>query len=79
MVRNIGDLFVKCKRQVTKGHMYHLLVVSDYYVTHRQRAVSFVKCPPKVPNWVTDPFKGPFHKPTNHAVGVKEQNIKGLA
>ena len=32
MLGNIGDLFVKCMRQVTKGHLYHLLGVSDYYV-----------------------------------------------
>ena len=28
----IGDLFVKYMRQVTKGHLYHLLGVSDYYI-----------------------------------------------
>ena len=38
MLGNIGDLFVKCMRQVTKGHLYHLLGVSDYYVMYRQRA-----------------------------------------
>ena len=32
MLGNIGDLFEKCMRQVTKGHLYHLLGVSDYYV-----------------------------------------------
>ena len=32
MLGNIGDLFVKCMRLVTKGHLYHLLGVSDYYV-----------------------------------------------
>ena len=31
MLENIGDLFVKCMQQVTKGHLYHLLGVSDYY------------------------------------------------
>ena len=35
---NIGNLFVICMRQVTKGHLYHLLGVSDYYVMYRQRA-----------------------------------------
>ena len=35
MLGNIGDLFVKCMRQVTKGHLYHLLGVSDYYVMYR--------------------------------------------
>ena len=37
---NIGDLFVKCMRQVTKGHLYHLLGISDYYVMYRQKAKS---------------------------------------
>ena len=40
MLGNIGDLFVKCMRQVTKGHLYHLLGVSDYYVMYRHRAQS---------------------------------------
>ena len=38
MLGNIGDLMVKCMRHVTKGHMYHLFGVSDYYVVYRQRA-----------------------------------------
>ena len=38
MLGNIGDLFVKCMQQVTKGHLYHLLGVSDYYVMYRHRA-----------------------------------------
>ena len=29
---NIGNLFVKHMREVTKDHLYHLLGVSDYYV-----------------------------------------------
>ena len=37
MLGNIGNLFVKCMRQVTKGHLYHLLGVLDYYVMYRQR------------------------------------------
>ena len=37
---NIGNLFVICMQQVTKGHLYHLLGVSDYYVMYRQRAKS---------------------------------------
>ena len=36
MLGNIGDPLVKCMRQVTKGHLYHLLGVSDYYVMYRQ-------------------------------------------
>ena len=32
MLGKIGDLFVKCMRQVTKGHLYLLLGVSDYYI-----------------------------------------------
>ena len=39
-VQNFSDLFVKCLQQVTKGHLYHLIVVSDYYVMYRQRAQS---------------------------------------
>ena len=38
MLGNISDHFVKCMRQVTKGHLYHLLGVSDYYVMYRHRA-----------------------------------------
>ena len=38
MLGIIGNLFVKCMEQVTKGHWYHLLGVSDYYVMYRQRA-----------------------------------------
>ena len=41
MLGNIGDLFVKCIRQVTKGYFYHLLGVSDYYIMYRQRASQF--------------------------------------
>ena len=37
---NIGNLFVICMGQVTKGYLYHLLGVSDYYVMYRQRATS---------------------------------------
>ena len=40
MLGNIGDLFVKCMRQVTKGHLYHLLGISDYYVVDRARVNS---------------------------------------
>ena len=44
---NIVNLFVKCLQQVTKGHLYHLLGVSDYYVMYRQRTKSVL----------TDPFR----------------------
>ena len=45
MLGNIGDLFVKCMRQVTKTILYHLLGVLDYYVMDRQGGkVCFVKC-----------------------------------
>ena len=37
MLGNIGDLFVKYMRQVTKGHLYHPLGVLDYYVMNRHR------------------------------------------
>ena len=40
MLGNIGNLFVICVQQVTNGHVYHLLGVSDYYVLYRQRAQS---------------------------------------
>ena len=42
MLGNIGDLFVKCMRQVSKGHLYHLLGISDCYVMYRQRAKSLI-------------------------------------
>ena len=38
MLGNIGDLFVKCMRQVTKCHLYYLLGLSDYYVMHTEDA-----------------------------------------
>ena len=40
MLRNIGDLFVKCMGQVTKGYLYQRLGVSYYYVIYRERAKS---------------------------------------
>ena len=40
MLGNIGNLFVKCMQQVTKGHLHHLLGESDYYVMYRQLAQS---------------------------------------
>ena len=40
MPGNIGELFVKCMRQVIKGHLYNLSEISDYYVIYRQRAQS---------------------------------------
>ena len=36
MLGNIGSLFVKYMQQVTKGHSYHPLGVSDYYVMYGQ-------------------------------------------
>ena len=51
MLGNIGDLFEKCMRQVTKDHLYHLLGVSDYYVMYRQRTESVLL------SWVTDPLR----------------------
>ena len=42
MLGNIGDLFVKCMRQVTKSNLYHLLRVTDYYVMYRQRPQSIL-------------------------------------
>ena len=55
MLEDIGNLFVKCMRQVTKSHLCHLLGLSDYYVRYRQRA--FCERSAKVTNWVTDPFR----------------------
>ena len=40
MLGNIGYLFVKYMRQVTKGHFYRLLGGADYYAMYRQRAQS---------------------------------------
>ena len=57
MLGNIGDLFVKCMQQVTTGHLYHLLGVSDYYVMYKHRAQSVFEMPAKVINLVTDPFR----------------------
>ena len=34
MLGNIGNLFMKCMQQVTKGHWYHRLGVSDHYVMY---------------------------------------------
>ena len=42
MVGNFGNLFVKYMQQVTKGHLYHLLGVSDYNVMYRQRTQSIL-------------------------------------
>ena len=39
MLKNIGDLFVICMLQVTKGHLYHLLGVSDLMYRQRARSV----------------------------------------
>ena len=55
MLGNFGNLFVNCMRQVTKGHLYHLLGVSDYYAAYRHRAKSgFCETSVKITNWVTD-------------------------
>ena len=57
MLGNIGDLFVKCLRQVTKDHLYHLLGVSDYYVMYRQFCETFCETLAKITDWVTDPHR----------------------
>ena len=57
MVGNIGDLFVKCMRQVTKDHLYHVLGVSDNYVCIGRGQSLFCETAAKVTNWVTDPFR----------------------
>ena len=56
MLGNIGYLFVKCMQQVAKGHLYHLLGVSDYYVMIDREPSKFCETSAKVTNWVTDPF-----------------------
>ena len=56
MLGNIGDLFVNCMRQVTKGHLYHLLGVLDNYVMYCIGSL-FCEMSAKVTNWVTDPFR----------------------
>ena len=56
MLGNIGDLFVKCMRQVVKGHSYQLLEVSDYYVMYSQTAQSFLS--PKATNGYLIPLDG---------------------
>ena len=57
MLGNIGDLFVICMWQVTEGHLYHLLWVSDYYVMYKQRARS-VLCNVSKGHWVTELLDG---------------------
>ena len=55
---NIGNLFVICMQQVTKGHLYHLFGVSDYYVMYIGRGQSlFCETSVKVTKWVIDPFR----------------------
>ena len=53
MLGYIGNLFVKCKQQVTKSHLYHLLRVLDYIVMYRQ----FCEASANVINSVNDPFR----------------------
>ena len=33
MLENIGNLFVKCMRHITKGYLSPLLGISDYQIT----------------------------------------------
>ena len=54
---NIGNLFVICMRQVTIGHLYHLLGVSNYYVMIGRGQSKFCETSAKVTSWVTDPFR----------------------
>ena len=55
MLGNIGDLFMKCMRQVTKDHLYYLLGVSDYYVMYRHS--QFGETSAKITDWVTDDLR----------------------
>ena len=50
-------MFVKCMRQVTKGHLYHMFGVADYYVMYRHRAQSVCETSAKINDWVTDPLR----------------------
>ena len=55
MLGNIGELLLKCKQKVTKGHSYHLLGVLDYYVIYIGTGHSqFCAVSAKITNWVTD-------------------------
>ena len=40
MLGNVGNLFVKCMREVTKDYSYHLFGALDYYLMYRHRAQS---------------------------------------
>ena len=55
MLGNIGDLFVICMRQVTKGHLYHLLGVSDVCIGTGPS--QFCETSGKITDWVTDPLR----------------------
>ena len=60
MLGNICDLFVKCMRQVTKGHLYHLLEVSDYYAIYIYIGTGpsqFCETSAEIIDWVTDPLR----------------------
>ena len=58
MLGNIGDLFVKCMQQVTKGHLYYLLRVLDYYVMYIGRGPSkFCEMSAKMTDCVTHPLR----------------------
>ena len=57
MLGNIGDLFVKCMRQVTKGHSYHLLGESGNYVSIDTGCSQFCETSAKITDWVTVPLK----------------------
>ena len=58
MTKTYWETFVKCMRQVTKGHLYHLLGVSVYYVMYRQRAQSVLSNVSKGYELVIDPLRG---------------------
>ena len=58
MLGNICDLFVKCMRQVTKGHLYHLFGALDYHVMYRGTWPSqFCETSAKITDWVMDPLR----------------------
>ena len=41
---NVGNLFYKCMRQVSKDHPHELLDVPDYLFPQTEGPVSFVEC-----------------------------------
>ena len=58
MLGNIGDLFVKCMRHVTKGHLYHLLGYRITMYCIGTGPSQLCETSAKITDWVTDPLDG---------------------